>query len=125
MQTSITIDDVVFVIDGGKVKEIGYDPDTGLSKLEETMVTRAAARQRRGRAGRTKPGECYKLFTRRDEENMRKFPVPEILRVPLESLSLQIKVMREDEDAKVSRKTEQTARGEAHGFLTAVPQSGY
>lgn len=70
------------------------------------MVTRAAARQRRGRAGRTKPGECYKLFTRRDEENMRKFPVPEILRVPLESLSLQIKVMREDEDAKVSRKTE-------------------
>jgi ATP-dependent RNA helicase DHX57 len=91
----------VFVIDGGRVKETGYDPETGLSRLEEVAVTRAAARQRRGRAGRTRPGECYKLFTRRDEENMRKFPVPEILRVPLESLSLQIKVMREGEDVKV------------------------
>lgn len=89
------------MIDGGKVKETGYDPETGLSKLEEVVVTRASARQRRGRAGRTKPGECYKLFTQRDEENMREFPVPEILRVPLESLSLQIKVMREEEDVKV------------------------
>ena len=91
----------MFVIDGGKVKETGYDPETGLSRLEEVVVTRAAARQRRGRAGRTQPGECYKLFTRRDEEDMRKFPVPEILRVPLESLSLQIKAMREGEDVKV------------------------
>jgi HrpA-like RNA helicase len=100
-KTSITIDDVVYVIDAGKVKETQYDPEIGLSRLVETWVTRAAARQRRGRAGRTQPGVCYKLYTRKQEENMAKFPVPEILRVPLESLSLTVKVMREEEDVKV------------------------
>lgn len=106
------------MIDGGKVKDTGYDPETGLSRLEEVVVTRAAARQRRGRAGRTKPGECYKLFTRRDEEDMRKFPVPEILRVPLESLSLQIKVMREEEDVKVCLLRSQLAKSDR--YLTLV-----
>jgi ATP-dependent RNA helicase DHX57 len=86
----------------GKVKETRFDPENGLSKLVETWVTRAAAKQRRGRAGRTQPGTCYKLYTRMQEENMAQFPVPEILRVPLESISLTIKVMREEEDVKVS-----------------------
>lgn len=101
-QTSITIDDVIYVIDVGKVKETQYDPETSLSMLVETWVTRAAARQRRGRAGRTRPGTCYKLYTRKQEDNMMKFPVPEILRVPLENISLSVKAAREDEDVKVS-----------------------
>lgn len=100
-QTSITVDDVVYVIDGGKVKETNYNPDTGLSTLREQWVTRAAARQRRGRAGRTKPGMCYKVYTRKQEEDMDPFPIPEILRIPLESISLTVKVMREDEDVQV------------------------
>jgi len=100
-QTSITIDDVIYVIDAGKVKETQYDPETGLSRLVETWVTRAAARQRRGRAGRTQPGVCYKLYTKKQEGKMARFPVPEILRVPLESISLSVKVMREGEDVKV------------------------
>ena len=100
-QTSITIDDVIYVIDGGKVKETNYNPDTGLSILTEQWITRAAARQRRGRAGRTKPGICYKLYTRTQEEKMSPFPVPEILRIPLESISLTVKVMRENEDVQV------------------------
>ncbi|KAG6380964.1 P-loop containing nucleoside triphosphate hydrolase protein [Boletus reticuloceps] len=99
-ETSITIDDVVYVIDGGKVKETSYNPDTGLSTLTEQWTTRAAARQRRGRAGRTKPGLCYKLYTRKHEENMSSFPVPEILRIPLESISLMVKVTRENEDVQ-------------------------
>jgi HrpA-like RNA helicase len=90
------------VIDSGKVKETSFDPASGISRLEETWVTKAAARQRRGRAGRTRPGQCYKLFTRDQEGSMGNFPIPEILRVPLESLSLQIKVMREHEDVVVS-----------------------
>lgn len=89
------------MIDSGKVKETSYDPSTGMSRLEEGWVTKAAARQRRGRAGRTRPGQCYKLFTRQLETSMGNFPIPEILRVPLESLSLQIKVMREEEDVVV------------------------
>ncbi|CCA73631.1 related to helicases [Serendipita indica DSM 11827] len=98
--TSITIDDVIYVIDGGKVKENDYDPETGLARLEETLVTRASANQRRGRAGRVQAGTCYKLFTKRDWDNMRKFPVPEMQRVPLDSLLLQIKVTRSEEDPK-------------------------
>lgn len=101
MQTSITIDDVIYVIDAGRVKETQFDPETNLSSLVETWVNRAAARQRRGRAGRTRPGVCYKLYTRKQEKNMDKFPVPEILRVPLESISLSVKAAREDEDVKV------------------------
>lgn len=100
-QTSITIDDIIYVIDAGKVKETQFDPDTNLSRLVETWVNRAAARQRRGRAGRTRPGVCYKLYTRKQEANMTEFPVPEILRVPLESISLSVKAAREDEDVKV------------------------
>ncbi|KAJ7070765.1 P-loop containing nucleoside triphosphate hydrolase protein [Mycena amicta] len=100
-ETSITIDDVIYVVDAGKVKETQYDADTGMSLLVETYITRAAGRQRRGRAGRTQPGFCYKLYTRQQELNMAKYPVPEILRVPLESISLTVKVMREDEDVKL------------------------
>ncbi|KAJ7675357.1 P-loop containing nucleoside triphosphate hydrolase protein [Mycena rosella] len=100
-ETSITIDDVIYVIDTGKVKETQYDAETSMSRLVETYVTRAAGRQRRGRAGRTQPGFCYKLYTRKQEANMAKYPVPEILRVPLESISLTVKVMREDEDVKL------------------------
>lgn len=99
-ETSITIEDVVYVVDSGRVKETGYDPESGLSLLKEQWVTRAAARQRRGRAGRMQPGVCYKLYTRKQEEKMGRFPIPEILRTPLESISLTVKVMRESEDVK-------------------------
>ncbi|KIM31725.1 hypothetical protein M408DRAFT_317990 [Serendipita vermifera MAFF 305830] len=100
-ETSITIDDVIYVVDGGKVKENEFDPESGLSCLEEKLVTRASANQRKGRAGRTQPGKCYRLFTRRDEENTPKFSKPEIQRVPLESLTLHVKVTRPQEDAKL------------------------
>ena len=92
----------MYVIDSGKVKETSYDISSSLSRLSETWVTQAAAKQRRGRAGRTQAGECYKLYTEVQLEKMGKFPIPEILRVPLEALSLQIKAMREDEDVRVS-----------------------
>jgi ATP-dependent RNA helicase DHX57 len=101
LKTSITIDDIIYVVDAGRVKENQYDPETSLSRLVETWVTRAAARQRRGRAGRTQPGVCYKLYTRKQEANMGRFPVPEILRSPLESILLTVKVTKEEEDVKV------------------------
>ena len=101
LQTSITIDDIVYVIDSGKVKETQYDTESGLTKLVEQWITRAAGRQRRGRAGRTRPGVCYKLYTRHRESKMERFPRPEILRVPLESICLTVKATRESEDVKV------------------------
>ncbi|KAJ4485738.1 P-loop containing nucleoside triphosphate hydrolase protein [Lentinula aciculospora] len=99
-ETSITIDDILYVIDAGKVKEVQYDPEANISKLVETWVTRAAARQRRGRAGRTQPGTCYKLYTRKQEESMANYAVPEIHRVPLEAISLAVRVMRPDGDVE-------------------------
>ena len=92
---------MIYIIDAGKVKETQYDPETSMSRLAETWVTQAAAKQRRGRAGRTQPGTCYKLYTRKQEMNMAKFPVPEILRVPLESVSLAVKATKENQDVKV------------------------
>ncbi len=89
------------MIDAGKVKEMCYDPESNLSRLVEVWVTRAAARQRRGRAGRTQQGVCYKLYTRRQENSLSAFPTPEILRVPLENISLSVKASKEDRDVKV------------------------
>jgi len=83
------------------VKETEFEPETGLTKLVEIWVTRAAARQRRGRAGRTQPGICYKLYTRGRERKMAAFPTPEIQRVPLDSIALTVKATRENEDVKV------------------------
>lgn len=102
LQTSITIDDVVYVIDTGKVKETKYDPVLHLSKLEEGWISRAAGRQRRGRAGRTKPGKCYRLYSREEEDDMESFSTPEIHRTPLENVVLYVKNMYEKEDVKVS-----------------------
>ena len=56
-ETSLTIEDVVVVVDTGKVKETKYDPATNLSKLEEVWTSRASGKQRRGRAGRIREGE--------------------------------------------------------------------
>ena len=74
-QTSVTIDDIIYVIDGGKVKETHYDAEAGLTKLTEQWISRAAARQRRGRAGRTQPGVCYKLYTRGQEKRMEQVSI--------------------------------------------------
>ncbi|KAH9625552.1 hypothetical protein KSS87_023449, partial [Heliosperma pusillum] len=93
-ETSITIDDVVFVIDSGKHKEYRYDPRKKLSMMVEDWISQANAKQRRGRAGRVKPGTCFCLYTRHRFENlMRRFQVPEMLRMPLVELCLQIKLL--------------------------------
>lgn len=56
-ETSVTIPDVVYVVDGGRVKETQFDAETGMQKLVEAWTSRASGRQRRGRAGRTQPGQ--------------------------------------------------------------------
>lgn len=92
-ETSITIEDIVAVIDTGRVKETSYDPQNNMVRLAETWASRAACKQRRGRAGRVRAGECYKLYTRNAEMKMMERPDPEIRRVPLEQLCLSIKAM--------------------------------
>ena len=92
-ETSITIEDIVAVIDCGKVKETSFDPQNNMVKLEEVWASRAAHKQRRGRAGRVQAGTCYKLYTRNAENKMAERPEPEIRRVPLEQLCLSVRAM--------------------------------
>ncbi|KAI4780472.1 P-loop containing nucleoside triphosphate hydrolase protein [Aureobasidium sp. EXF-3400] len=93
-ETSITIEDIVAVIDSGRVKETSFDAANGMTKLEEVWASRAACKQRRGRAGRVRAGTCYKLYTKQAETTkMAERPDPEILRVPLEQLCLSVKAM--------------------------------
>ena len=90
-ETSITIDDCVYVIDAGKVRETRFNAKTRTSSLETAWVSRASAKQRRGRAGRVKPGYCFHLYSSKTEaEVLEDFAIPEISRAPLDALVLQI-----------------------------------
>ncbi|KAJ3196566.1 hypothetical protein HK101_008478 [Irineochytrium annulatum] len=80
-ETGITIPDVVYVIDACKAREVSYDERRHITRLSEVLVSQANCRQRRGRAGRVRPGICYHLVP------------PEILRMPLEELVLQAVAM--------------------------------
>jgi ATP-dependent RNA helicase DHX36 len=93
-ETSITINDVVFVVDCGKAKETSYDALNNTPCLLPTWISKASARQRRGRAGRVQPGECYHLYPQCVYEAFADYQLPELLRTPLQSLCLQIKSLR-------------------------------
>ncbi|MGH0122982.1 UNVERIFIED_CONTAM: hypothetical protein FKN15_077636 [Acipenser sinensis] len=93
-ETSVTIDDVVYVIDSGKMKEKRYDASKSMESLEDSWVSRANALQRRGRAGRVASGVCFHLFTSHCfRHQLTEQQLPEIQRVPLEQLCLRIKIL--------------------------------
>ncbi|XP_058987315.1 ATP-dependent DNA/RNA helicase DHX36-like [Musca domestica] len=92
-ETSVTIDDVVYVINTGRTKVNDYDIEQNIQTLQEDWVSVANSKQRKGRAGRVQPGVCYNLFTRVRERSMSEIPVPEILRTKLESIILNLKLL--------------------------------
>lgn len=77
----------------GKVKEMNHDPASKMSRLSEFWISKASAKQRTGRAGRTGPGECFRLYSENEFNHFHDFAIPEIQRAPLEPLLLQIKAM--------------------------------
>ena len=93
-ETSVTIDGIRFVIDSGKVKEVAYDNESHLQRLQEYWVSKASAEQRKGRAGRTGPGWCCRLYSPTDYDEFMDYPVPEIHRINLDSIVLQIKALQ-------------------------------
>ena len=78
-ETSLTIEGVRVVIDSGLARVPRYEPDVGLTRLETVRVSRAAADQRRGRAGRTEPGVCYRLWDEPQTGSLEPYTRPEIL----------------------------------------------
>ncbi|KAJ8536058.1 hypothetical protein K7X08_034459 [Anisodus acutangulus] len=93
-ETSITVNDVVFVVDCGKAKETSYDAINNTPCLLPSWISKASARQRKGRAGRVQSGECYHLYPRCVFEAFADYQLPELLRTPLQSLCLQIKSLQ-------------------------------
>ncbi|XP_076867546.1 3'-5' RNA helicase YTHDC2 isoform X2 [Brachyhypopomus gauderio] len=92
-ETSITINDVVFVIDSGKVKEKAFDALNHVTMLKMVWISKASALQRKGRAGRCRPGVCFHLFSRLRFHNMLEHQVPQLLRMPLQELCLHTKLL--------------------------------
>ncbi|XP_050669842.1 3'-5' RNA helicase YTHDC2-like isoform X6 [Leptidea sinapis] len=92
-ETSITIDDVVYVVDSCKVKEKYYESNGGVCSLQCVWSSRACGQQRAGRAGRTRPGHCFHMCSRRRHKTLPLNSVPEILRVPLQELCLHTKLL--------------------------------
>ncbi|MBL8569408.1 MAG: ATP-dependent helicase HrpB [Phreatobacter sp.] len=87
-ETSLTIEGVRVVVDSGLARVPRFEPDLGLTRLETVRVSRAAADQRRGRAGRTEPGVCYRLWDEAQEGAFPAYATPEILAADLSSLLL-------------------------------------
>ncbi|MCR5612376.1 ATP-dependent RNA helicase [Treponema sp.] len=89
-ETSVTIDGITSVIDSGLAKLNFYSPRTFTSSLIETPVSKASCNQRRGRAGRTQPGTCYRLYPRKDYDTRESYTTEEIFRTDLSEVVLRM-----------------------------------
>jgi ATP-dependent helicase HrpB len=109
-ETSLTIEGVRIVIDSGLSRVPRYEPDVGLTRLETVRVSRAAADQRRGRAGRTEPGVSYRLWDEPQTGSLDPYTRPEILSADLSSFVLDLAHWGTADPAKLA-------------FLDAPPQA--
>ncbi len=111
-ETSLTIEGVRVVIDSGLARVPRFEPDVGVTRLETVRVSRAAADQRRGRAGRTEPGVCYRLWDEPETNSLEAFARPEILAADLSSFALDLAQWGVSDPAKLS-------------FLDAPPRAAF
>lgn len=89
-ETSLTIEGVRVVIDSGLARRPRFSPSSGMTSLVTVRISQASAEQRRGRAGRTQPGVCYRLWSEVDQAAMRPYDVPEIAQADLAPLALDL-----------------------------------
>ncbi|KAK4191356.1 putative ATP-dependent RNA helicase [Podospora australis] len=93
-ETSLTIPGIKYVFDCGRSKERRYDPVSGVQSFQIDWISKASAQQRAGRAGRTGPGHCWRLYSSAVyERDFPQFADPELLRMPIEGVVLQLKAM--------------------------------
>jgi ATP-dependent helicase HrpB len=90
-ETSVTIDGVTTVIDSGLARTASFDAARGLDRLELGRISQASAAQRAGRAGRTAPGRCVRLWSEREQRGLAEFETPEVARVDLASTALALR----------------------------------
>jgi ATP-dependent helicase HrpB len=101
-ETSITIDGVRIVVDSGLARVPRYEPDVGLTRLETVRVSRASADQRRGRAGRTEPGLCLRLWDEPQTASLEPYGRPEILATDLSGFALDLAQWGEAEPERLA-----------------------
>jgi ATP-dependent helicase HrpB len=101
-ETSITIEGVRIVIDSGLARVPRYEPDVGLTRLETVRVSRASADQRRGRAGRTEPGLCLRLWDEPQTASLEPYGRPEILAADLSGFMLDLAQWGETEPERLA-----------------------
>ncbi len=87
-ETSLTIEGISVVVDGGYTRALAFDPSSGLSRLKTVRISCDAADQRAGRAGRLGPGTCYRMWTPATEQRMAPYRIPEMLEADLTALVL-------------------------------------
>lgn len=95
-ESSLTIDGIVYVIDSGLEINVKFDPVSNINVMNKNFITQAQMIQRKGRAGRTKPGFCYHLYTPNEEFKSLKFPEPEIKCVDLKNTCLSLMKLCDD-----------------------------
>eukprot|EP00890_Picochlorum_soloecismus_P001392 jgi/Picsp_1/2253/NSC_05717-R1_atp-dependent rna len=130
-ETSVTIDGIVYVVDSGVFKQKEYDPETGIDSLKVRSISKVQATQRAGRAGRTRPGICYRLYTRDTFESMIDTTNPEINRtclsgavLYLKSLPVQFNILEFDFIDKPEREGLEDALRQLY-ILDAIDRNGF
>jgi ATP-dependent helicase HrpB len=121
-ETSLTIQGVRVVVDSGLMRVPVYEPDVGLTRLETVRVARANADQRRGRAGRTEPGICYRLWQEAANGGLQPYAAPEILSADLSGFTLDCALWGVADPGKLSLldSPPRAALKEARALLTAI-----
>lgn len=121
-ETSLTIEGVRVVIDSGLSRVPRYEPDVGITRLETVRVSRAAADQRRGRAGRIEPGVCYRLWDEPQTGSLEAYTRPEILSADLSSFVLDLAQWGASDPTKLAflDPPPATALNEAKALLTEL-----
>lgn len=92
-ETSVTIDGIAYVIDAGYVKQTNFHSETGIRSLDIVKISKASAMQRAGRAGRTQPGMCYRLYSQEEFDSRDVYTLPEIQRTDLAGIVLQMRIL--------------------------------
>ncbi len=129
-ETSVTIDGIVHVIDSGYIKQSHFDPKTGIEQLVLVEHALSGLEQRKGRAGRTSPGYCYRLFTEDSLKRRQRYPSPEIERSNLSQIVLAMKKVGIDDVENFDFIDPPNRRGlikavESLKVLGALDQNGY
>ena len=123
-ETSLTIDGIRVVVDAGLARRARFDPGTGMSRLMTERVTRAEAEQRRGRAGRTAPGVCYRFWARVEDGALPPFAPPEIERADLAGFALDLALWGTTSGLRLLTAPPLSALSEARALLQGLSAIG-